>query len=569
VTRSSVPFIIGPLAIGSSSDVLAARQRVRDAAAHLGFDHFEQVQIATGISEVGREITASGGGELAVWISESRPRRLVVGASGVPSAAEDGANAHAGIAAAHRLLGPPVDLDASGWSLTFSRLLPRSAPADLTHALTKTTTDPLQELQRQHTDLLVLLEKVRLRDSELEDLNRELEETNRGVLALYAELDEKVESARDASNERSRFLSNVTHELRTPLSSILALCRLLLAKNEGALASEQVKQIGYIEKSAQDLLDFVSDLLDLAKVDAGKVAVRSAPFEVDEVFAALRGMFRPLSLDASFPIVFESAPVPTMVTDEYKVSQILRNLISNALKFTESGEIRVSAAHDRERDEVVLSVADTGIGIDASDLASIFDEFVQVDTRRRRRERSSGLGLPLSRSLAELMGGSLTVESQPGVGSTFTLRVPRTYGHLAARPTADSVTGYVLVVDDDPISRYVVREQLERRGWRVVEAADGDIALRLAKEGDCRAIVSDLAMPGLSGYELLDRLGQDPSTSEIPVVIRTSRQITDSDARSLARAAAVFSKDDNTMQLVVDRIAASSGPLPGPALTKD
>jgi len=559
-------LIIGPLRIRSSNDILSARQRVRDGAAQLGFDHFEQVQIATGISEVGREITASGGGELAVWISETPPRRLVIGATGVASADGPAAAVAPGIAAAQRLLGPPIDQDSPGWARTFSRLLPKSAPAELNWAVPNATTDPFQELQRQDSELLALIEKLRVRESELEDLNRELEETNRGVLALYAELDEKAESAREASNERSRFLSNVTHELRTPLSSILALCRLLLAQSDASLADDQVKQIGYIEKSAQDLLDFVSDLLDLAKVEAGKVAIRSAPFEIEEVFAALRGMFRPLSLDASFPIFFESARVPTMVTDEYKISQILRNLISNALKFTESGEIRVSAIHDPEQDEVTFSVADTGIGIDADDLDSIFDEFVQVDTRRGRRERSSGLGLPLSRSLAELMGGSLTVMSQTGVGSTFKLRVPRTYGHVAARPTSDLVAGYVLVVDDDPISRYVVKEQLERRGWRVVEAADGDIALRLAQEGDCRAIVSDLAMPGMSGYELLDRLGEDPATADIPVVIRTSRQMTDSDARSLVRAAAVLSKDDNTIQLVVDRIAASGGPQSGQAL---
>jgi len=559
-------MIIGPLAIRSSKDILSARQRVRDGAAQLGFDHFEQVQIVTGISEVGREITASGGGELAVWISETRPRRLVIGATGFASADGPAAAVAPGLAAAQRLLGPPIDQDSPGWDRTFSRLLPKSAPAGLSWEVPSATTDPFQELQRQDIELLALIEKVRVRETELEDLNRELEETNRGVLALYAELDEKAESAREASNERSRFLSNVTHELRTPLSSILALCRLLLAQGEASLGNDQVKQIGYIEKSAQDLLDFVSDLLDLAKVEAGKIAVRSAPFDVEEVFAALRGMFRPLSLDANFPIVFESTQVPTMVTDEYKISQILRNLISNALKFTERGDIRVLAVHDPEQDEVVFSVADTGIGIDTDDLDSIFDEFVQVDTRRGRRERSSGLGLPLSRSLAELMGGSLTVTSQIGVGSTFTLRVPRTYGHVAARPTSGSVNGYILVVDDDPISRYVIKEQLERRGWRVVEATDGDIGLRLAREGDCRAIVSDLAMPGMSGYELLDRLGEDPATAGIPVVIRTSRQLTDSDARSLARAAAVFSKDDNSMQLVVDRIAASSGPQSGQAL---
>ncbi len=563
MSTAPAAYIIGPLPIKSSNDLLGARQLIRDGAAKLGFDHLDQVQIATGVSEVGRELAASGGGELAVWISGVHPGRLVIGATQVGKIDNPTSTISPGIVAARRLLGPTADQDWPGWEHTFSRLLPKSPPSGLGQSLTKpSAADPFHELQRQDGDLVILLEQVRMREIEFDNLNRELEETNRGVLALYAELDDKAESARQASNERSRFLSNVTHELRTPLSSILALCRLLLAKNEAALANEQVKQIGYIEKSAQDLLDFVSDLLDLAKVDAGKVAVRSAPFEVDEVFAALRGMFRPLSLEAPYPIVFESEQVPTMVTDEYKISQILRNLISNALKFTESGEIRVVAIHDPDRDNVVLSVADTGIGIDAHDLDSIFDEFVQVDSRRGRRERSSGLGLPLSRSLAELMGGSLTVESQTGVGSTFTLTLPRTYSHGGGRAGLAPTTGYVLVVDDDPISRYVAKEQLELRGWRVVEAADGEIALRLAKEGNCRAIVSDLAMPGMSGYELLNRLGEEASTVHIPVVIRTSAQMSESDAGSLARAVAVFSKDDNTMQLVVDRIAASGGPNP-------
>jgi signal transduction histidine kinase len=217
--------VIGPLPMRSSDDILSARPRVRDAAAKLGFDHFDQVQIATGISEVGREITASGGGELAVWISDSRPRRLVIGATGIVGADDSVSGAAPGIAAARRLLGPPIDEDSVGWACTFSRLLPKSAPSDLVRTLTVSTTDPYQELQRQDAELLRLLDQVRLRESELEGLNRELEETNRGVLALYAELDEKAESVRRASNERSRFLSNVTHELRTPLSSILALCR--------------------------------------------------------------------------------------------------------------------------------------------------------------------------------------------------------------------------------------------------------------------------------------------------------------------------------------------------------
>ena len=561
--------VIGRLPIKSSNDILIARQRVRDVAAQLGFDHFDQVQLATGVSEIGREIVASGGGELELWISPTRPRRLVIRATGITSADDSAPDATPGVAAARRLLGPPIDQGSGEPGCTFSRLLPISGPTvDVARILTGGTTDPYQELQHQDTELLRLLEEVRLREVELESLNRELEETNRGVLALYAELDDKAESLRQASNDRSRFLSNVTHELRTPLSSILALCRLLLTQDDASLADNQVKQIGYVQKSAQDLLDFVSDLLDIAKVEAGKVAVRSAPFEAEALFSSLRGMFRPLSTDANFPLIFESSNVPRLVTDEYKVSQILRNLISNALKFTEKGEIRISADHDPEKDEIVFAVADTGIGIATDDLASIFDEFVQVDTPRGRRERSSGLGLPLSRSLAELMGGSITVESEVGVGSTFTLRLPRTYALPVARPASESEIGYVLVVDDDHISRYVAKEQLERRGWRVIEAADGEMALRLAREGDCRAIVSDLVMPGMSGFELLDRLGEDPSTAAIPVVIRTSFPLGDLDAGSLSRAAAVFSKHDDSIQLVVDRIAASIEPRSSRTLSR-
>jgi signal transduction histidine kinase len=436
-------------------------------------------------------------------------------------------------------------------------VLPKSAAVEeIANAFSGGKTDPYSEVQRQDADVIRLLEELRQRDVEIESINRELEETNRGVLALYAELDEKAESVRQISNERSRFLSNVTHELRTPLSSITALCRLLLTERDATLGDEQAKQIGYIHKSAQDLLDFVSDLLDLAKVEAGKVAVRPVRFEVDDVLTALRGMFRPLSTDANVPLVFDLSPVPTLETDENKVSQILRNLISNALKFTERGEIRISARHDADRDEVVFVVADTGIGIASADLNRIFDEFVQVDTRRGRRERSSGLGLPLSRKLAQLMGGSITVESEVGRGSTFQVRLPRIYSARAAQPTPRPGDGYILVVDDDHISRYVAKEHLERMGWRVVEAADGDMALKLVNEGGCRAIVLDLVMPGVTGFEVLRRLADVHETAAIPVVVRTSLPASEIDPRSVAHAAAVFSKSDDSIQSLIDFLAA-------------
>ena len=534
--------------------MLAARQQVRDAAARFGFDQFDQVQLATGISEVGREMVAAGGGELEFAVSSARPRRLLITARF--QAAHDRAADMPGVAAARRLIGPPLGHDAGG-ACSFSRVLPRSAPLDdgLT-ALGAGPRDPYSELREQDSELLRLHEELRRRDAELESARNELEETNRGVLALYAELDDKAESIRQISDERARFLSNVTHELRTPLSSITALCRLLLNEKDVRIGDEQAKQIAYIQKSAQDLLDFVSDLLDLAKVGAGKVSVRPAPFEVDEMLTALRGMFRPLSADANVPVIFELSPVPTMDTDENKVSQILRNLISNALKFTDTGEIRISTAHDRATDEVLFTVADTGVGIAGADLDRIFDEFIQVDSRRGRRERSSGLGLPLSRKLAQLMGGSITVESEVGVGSKFRLRLPRVYARRSGHgPGTPDGKGYVMVVDDDPVSRYVAKEELERLGWRVVEAADGETALMLALEPECRAIVLDMVMPGTTGPEVLRRLGERPETAAIPVVIRTSLRPGEIDPASVARAAGVFSKSDDSMHALADMIS--------------
>ena len=512
-------------------------------------------------------MVAAGGGDLEFAISPSSPRRLIITARF--KALRDRAVDMPGVAAARRLIGPPLGRDGDDGTWSFSRVLPRSGPiGDGLQALSAGVRDPYSELQEQDAELLRLHEELRRRDAELESARNELEETNRGVLALYAELDDKAESIRQISEERTRFLSNVTHELRTPLSSITALCRLLLNEKDVSIGEERAKQITYIQKSAQDLLDFVSDLLDLAKVGAGKVTVRPAPFEVDEMLTALRGMFRPLSADANVPVIFELSPVPTMDTDENKVSQILRNLISNALKFTESGEIRVSTAHDRATDEVLFTVTDTGVGIAGADLDRIFDEFIQVDTRRGRRERSSGLGLPLSRKLAQLMGGSITVESELGAGSTFRLRLPRIYSQQAGRaPAALDGSGYVMVVDDDPVSRYVAKEELEGLGWRVVEAADGETAILLARERECRAIVLDMVMPGTTGPDVLRQLGEQPETAAIPVVIRTSLQLGEIDPASVARAAGVFSKSDDSMRALADlisvKIAGASEAHPG------
>ncbi|HEX8912010.1 MAG TPA: ATP-binding protein, partial [Humisphaera sp.] len=262
-------------------------------------------------------------------------------------------------------------------------------------------------------------------------LTAELNETNQGVVALYAELDDKAAQLREASELKSRFLSYMSHEFRTPLGSIRSLARILLDGLDGRLSGEQERQVRFIQTSAAELTDMVNDLLDLAKVEAGRVAISPAWFELVDLFTALRGMFKPILASDAVTLSFEEpAGVPRVYTDHAKLSQILRNYVSNALKFTQRGEVRVTARHDPAAGTVTFAVADTGIGIAPEHLSSIFQDFVQIDSQIQKRLRGTGLGLSLSKKFAELLGGSVGVESALGVGSTFSVTVPtRLPGH--------------------------------------------------------------------------------------------------------------------------------------------
>ena len=204
----------------------------------------------------------------------------------------------------------------------------------------------IEEIQVQNQELLRALDELHRRQQELARLNRELEDTNRGVVALYAELDEKADHLRRADELKSRFLSNMTHEFRTPVNAIIGLCNLLIDDRELEARTPE-PELDFIRKAAEQLSDLVNDLLDLAKVEAGKTVMRPADFNVQSLFGALRGLLKPVLLNQSVKLVFDDASeVPALHTDEAKVSQILRNLLSNALKFTERGEVRVGAGLD-------------------------------------------------------------------------------------------------------------------------------------------------------------------------------------------------------------------------------
>jgi len=267
------------------------------------------------------------------------------------------------------------------------------------------------------------LERLR---TELDALRAELDETNQGVLALYAELDIQAEQLRHASDLKSRFLSYMSHEFRSPLGAILSMTRLLEDEIDGPLQDEQRRQVRFVSGAARELTEMVDDLLDLAKIEAGRITISPAWFDMMDLFSALRGMFRPIADGSQVNLVFDELPaLPMLYTDDKKLAQILRNYISNALKFTQHGEVRVHVALEADTPGLVrFSVTDTGIGIPAELHGNLFEDFAQIDSPLQKRLRGTGLGLSLCKRFAALLGGEVGMTSTPGVGSCFYVVLP-------------------------------------------------------------------------------------------------------------------------------------------------
>jgi CheY-like chemotaxis protein len=325
--------------------------------------------------------------------------------------------------------------------------------------------------------------------------------------------------------------------LRTPLNSIVSLARLMLGHADGPLNPEQEKQVHFILRSAQNLAEMVNDLLDLAKIEAGKSSIAATTFTVQDLFAGLRGMFRPLATNPNVRLVFES-PEETLelFTDEGKLSQILRNFISNALKFTEEGTVTVTATPIDGR-QIRFCVADTGCGIAPEHHDLVMQEWGQAPGGgKTSRAKGSGLGLPLSRSLAELLNGSVGFTSQPGVGSNFYVTLPALAqpAQEPAREGADQEPAHILVVDDDEVARYLLRRQLATlTSAPIEEATNGAEALDAIARSLPRLIFLDLVMPGMSGSEVARRLRAQPGTAHLPVVLHSSKILSPEERQSL------------------------------------
>ena len=578
------------MTIEMEADIVAVRQRARRIAGVLKFDLQDQARIATAVSEICRNaFSYARGGRVEFLLEElASPQMLLIritdkgrGIADLDAVLEGRFKSQAGmgvgITGARRLLNHfRIETGPTGTQVELGQKLAASAPgitresfgAAVLALSRQPDEDPLTALRQQNIELMQTLEEVRRRQEETDRLSSELDDTNRGVVALYAELEERAEQLRRASEIKSRFLSNMSHEFRTPLNSIMALSRLLLDGVDGELSAEQQRQTGYIRKSAQDLLDLVNDLLDLAKVEAGKVDIKPVDFTVNDLLNSLRGVLKPLSDASEVELIFEIADgLPRLHADEGKVAQVLRNFVANALKFTERGEVRVSAHYDSRADSITFTVADTGIGIATPDLERVFEEFTQVDGGLQRHTKGTGLGLPLSRQLAALMHGEIWVESELGRGSTFFLTIPvrfeaRTAPHVPASatvPRSDGARKRVLVIDDDETFRYVLRQMInDQQRYEIFEAVDGAEGLQQVRDAHPDLVVLDLQMPRIDGLEVLRTLQLDPANDALPIIIATSQYLDTELMAQLPAGVPVLSKNalsrERVGQLVRDAI---------------
>jgi len=532
--------------VADLAGVFAARQLGRGIAGQLALETQDQVRVATALSEISRSAVMAGQRAVVVFVAAKADLVISVNLSGEPLPE--------GIDAATRLMDR---VEVTGPVVVMAKRRPvgvrpnRRAIAEQAEALSPTSA--MDELRRQNQDLVAALDdlgrqkdQLQLLNAELEETNagvmalysqlsEELEQTNRGVVALYAELDEKSERLRIASESKDRFWANVSHELRTPLNSIIGLAGLLAEPAaESALPPEQLYQVQLIRNSGGTLLALVNDLLDVAKAESGRLRIDPAEVDLPALLTRMRSLVRPMADTSQVSLIVDSenAP-PTVLTDELALTAILRNLLSNAIKYTSAGEVRLTvSALDAS---VEIMVADTGLGIPAEHLGRVFEEFYQVPGVRRG---GTGLGLPYARRLAEIIGGELTLTSEPGTGTTAVLRLPH----------GPATVGTVLVADDDAGYRQVLRGLLSGIAGRVIETGNGAEALEALSRDEVDIVLADLRMPGIDGQALLERL-----PASLPAII-----ITGLDAEQPRRASALLRKDELTRERLAFTIRSAS-----------
>ncbi|MFE9427394.1 hybrid sensor histidine kinase/response regulator [Kitasatospora sp. NPDC006697] len=578
------PVRLGSIGVASVQDTFALRRTGKAVAELLGSDGQEAVRLATALSELGRDLCGSQ--RLAAHFDlHGAPRPALHVTLEWRGGAGPSGDA---LEAAARLL--PTDRGrsaAGGWVRLEQRLASAPAAEGPEQAeqllVAHTGSSDLEDAQAQTRDLITALEQTRAQGEELRHLNEELaetnrgvvalyaelseelEETNRGVVALYAELEEKSQQLREASEAKSRFWANVSHELRTPVNAVVGLAEMSIADAD-APAEERAHRLSLIADSGRTLLALVDELLDVAKAESGTLEPAWAPLDLRAVLAHLEGTLRGLARPGVTLVVEAPEHVGPLLGDETMLTRILRNLLSNALKFTEAGSVRLAARLDGPAEpgrpaQLVLTVSDTGIGIPADQQERVFEEFYQVRGAHQRGRPGTGLGLPYARRLVGLLGGTIRLDSAPGCGTTITVTLP---SRPAPGPGEEERAAVLLLVDDDPAFRAVLRPLLEQIADRVVEVADSRDALEAVRRERPDGLFLDLQMDGLDGYQVLARLRAAPDLSALPVVILTSAGLSTVDRGRLAHARSVLSKSSLTGRRLALALRADGPEHPAP-----
>jgi signal transduction histidine kinase/CheY-like chemotaxis protein len=451
----------------------------------------------------------------------------------------------AGMFLAGRMVGPIQALQAGA---------ARIGKGDLGQRITIKTGDELEALADQFNDMAGQLQES------YAGLEQKVEQRTR-------EVEEKSRQLEMASQHKSQFLASMSHELRTPLNAIIGLTEMMVSNAARFGTEKAAEPLRRVHRAGNHLLGLINQVLDLSKIEAGKLELNPETVNLAPLIEEVMGTARQLAEQNKNRLIVESqANLGPLTVDPMRLRQILLNLLSNACKFTKQGEVTLRVKKVvNGRNWIEIAVADTGIGMTPEQQAKLFEEFTQADSSTARQYGGTGLGLAITRKLARMMGGDVTLTSEPGKGSVFTVRLPGSADSLASRSTGSDgsrppSTNCVLVIDDDATARELISDHLKAEGFSVVTAAGGVEGLKLAKELRPTAITLDVMMPDLDGWSVLAALRQDPDLADIPVIMVT---IVDEHRRGIALGAAGYLTkpiDRERLHRLVSRFRAPEPP---------
>lgn len=381
-----------------------------------------------------------------------------------------------------------------------------------------------------------------------------VDEIRLAMSSMETALDDKNKDlalARDramaASRAKSGFLANMSHELRTPLNAVIGYSEILIEDTEDAGNSQWSNDLKRIQNAGKHLLSLINDILDLSKIEAGKMGLNLEYFRIDSMIKDVIDTITPMAEKNNTKLsLMAKSDIGVMLSDITKVRQILFNLISNGIKFSEDGEVKIDCRRETEsdREHITIEVEDTGIGMSPEDLEKLFEEFFQVDNSNAKKWSGTGLGLVISQRFSQMMGGTISVSSELGKGSTFTVKIPVNTAKIPFQDTSDGfIVGpkidprlvrfsgkaedierrdkisRVLVIDDDPDVRDLMERYLSREGFEVMSVGSGQEGIQSIREFDPDVITLDVLMPVMDGWSVLSELKKDPKTAKIPVIM--------------------------------------------------